>query len=274
MIKNIASLLGLACLLWACTPAKAPEEAAASPQPTAADARPVAARSAAPAPEPAFDIDYLTGRFDPATHPDFAKVDKRYTNRDDFYLHRTAYEAFERMYAAALRDNIRLEVLSATRNFNRQKQIWEAKWRGERKLEGGEAAPKAYPDPAQRALAILRYSSMPGTSRHHWGTDLDLVALNNEFFAQGEGKRIYDWLAANAPGFGFCQPYSPKGAARPHGYEEEKWHWSYLPLSQPLSTLAAQQLRNEDIKGFEGAETAAAIDVVNKYVLGINPACK
>jgi LAS superfamily LD-carboxypeptidase LdcB len=221
-----------------------------------------------------YGIDYLTGHFNPAEHPDFVAVEKQYTDGDPYHLHQDTYAAFQRMHAAALEDGVKLIIISATRNFDRQKSIWEAKWRGDRLLEGREKAPEAYPDPAERALAILRYSSMPGTSRHHWGTDIDLNNLTNEFFDAGEGKAIYDWLTAHAAEYGFCQPYSPKGADRPDGYNEERWHWSYLPLAKPLTDLARKELQNSDIAGFEGAETAASINVVQKYVLGINPACQ
>ena len=220
-----------------------------------------------------YGIDYLTGHFDPAQHPDFVAVDGQYTDGDPYFLHKDTYAAFQRMHAAALEDGVRLIIISATRNFDRQKLIWEAKWRGERLLEGREKAPEAYPDPAERALAILRYSSMPGTSRHHWGTDMDLNDLTNEYFDEGEGKAIYGWLTAHAAEYGFCQPYSPKGEDRPDGYNEERWHWSYLPIARPLTDMARAKLQNSDISGFEGAETAGSIDVVRKYVLGVNPAC-
>jgi len=114
---------------------------------------------------------------------------------------------------------------------------------------------------------------MPGSSRHHWGTDIDINALTNEYFEKGKGQKEYDWLVANAASFGFCQPYSPKGDARPYGYNEEKWHWSYLPISKKLSEQYKLRIKNEDIKGFAGAESAPQIDIVNKYVLGINKAC-
>ncbi|NJK84502.1 MAG: M15 family metallopeptidase [Saprospiraceae bacterium] len=78
---------------------------------------------------------------------------------------------------------------------------------------------------------------------------------------------------ANAAKYNFCQPYTAKGEARPYGYEEERWHWSYLPIAQPLTTLAAQSLTDTMIEGFKGAETATKIDVVKKYVLGINQNC-
>ena len=218
--------------------------------------------------------EYLTGKFDPAQHPDFVKVAARYTDGDPYLLHRETYAAFERMHAAAKADGVTLTMVSATRNFARQRQIWEAKWTGKRLLEGTEKADVVYPDPADRARAILRYSSMPGTSRHHWGTDIDLNNLNNPYFASGWGLRVYEWLTANAATYGFCQPYTPKGPARPDGYEEEKWHWSYLPLATRLTDYAATELRNTDISGFQGAEAAGRIDVLNKYVLGINRACR
>lgn len=217
---------------------------------------------------------YLTGKFDPAKHPDFVKVAAKYTDGDPYVLHRDTYAAFERMHAAALAEGVKLVMVSATRNFQRQKQIWEAKWHGRRFLEGKDKADEVYPDPADRARAILRYSSMPGTSRHHWGTDIDLNALENSYFKAGIGKQVYNWLTANAATYGFCQPYTPKGEARPNGYEEERWHWSYLPLATKLTNYAVQALEDTDISGFDGAEAAPEIAVLENYVLGINPVCR
>jgi len=217
---------------------------------------------------------FLTGKFDPVVHPDFVPVAGKYTDGDPYVLHQDTYAAFKKMHAAAAQDGVQLVMVSATRNFARQKQIWEAKWNGQRLLEGKEKADVVYPDPADRARAILRYSSMPGTSRHHWGTDIDLNALTNRHFEQGEGKKVYDWLQANAAAFGFCQPYTPKGDARPNGYEEERWHWSYLPLATQLTDYAATQLQDDNITGFAGAEAATAIRVIDNYVLGINEDCR
>jgi len=49
---------------------------------------------------------------------------------------------------------------------------------------------------------------MPGTSRHHWGTDVDLFSLDNKFFESGDGKIWYSWMVQNAAKYGFCQPYT------------------------------------------------------------------
>lgn len=220
-----------------------------------------------------YNLAYIMGKFDPKTHPDFILIEEKYADRAGMYMHKVAYEAFQDMTAAAAEDSVQLVIRSAARNFDYQKGIWERKWTGVTKVSGGEDLAATTPDPTERALKILRYSSMPSTSRHHWGTDIDMNSFENSYFEQGYGKKVYDWLTANAPSYGFCQTYTPKGKERPNGYNEEKWHWSYLPIAQHLTTLAKDSLTNEMIQGFKGAETAVAIDVVQKYVLGINRDC-
>lgn len=219
-----------------------------------------------------FNESYLLGRFDPASHADFTLIESQYTTKTGAYLRKDAYEAFKQMHAAAKADGISLKIISATRNFDAQKGIWETKWTGGKLVEGKNLATEVK-DSNERALFILRYSSMPGTSRHHWGTDIDINDLNDSYFLSGQGKKEYEWLVANAPSFGFCQPYSPKGELRNSGYEEEKWHWSYQPVSSVLVEQYKALITTSRINGFKGSGTAAGIDVIQKYVLGIAPDC-
>lgn len=222
---------------------------------------------------PRFDVQYLMGHFEPSTHPDFVLIDTIHADRPGLFLHRETYAAFKRMYDDALRDDVRLQIRSATRNFAAQRGIWERKWTGETLIENGQNASIAYPDPVQRASMILKYSSMPGSSRHHWGTDIDLNAFDNSWFSEGKGLQIYQWLSEHGHEYGFCQPYSAKGPDRPNGYEEERWHWSYMPLSQSLTQLAADSLKDEMIRGFMGSEVASQLKIVERYVLGISMEC-
>lgn len=214
---------------------------------------------------------YLTGKFDPSKDDRFVLVGKKWGDKT-MYLRSETYSAFEKMAEAAEKEGIRLKIISATRTFSQQKNIWESKWTG-KTLVAGKSLPKSIPDPKKRAEKILEVSSMPGTSRHHWGTDIDLNNLSDGYFTKknSSGAKIYAWLAEHAHEFGFCQPYS---AGREHGYREEKWHWSYTPLSRPLTKLAGKQLTDAQISGFLGAETAVEIQAVKYYVLGINPDCK
>lgn len=227
----------------------------------------------APAPQYEFTTSYLTGDFDPATHPDFVEIDTAYADRPGLFLRKEVYQAFIQMREIAEAKGVDLVIRSATRNFEYQKGIWERKWTGQTLIDGGKDATVAYPDSVQRALAILKFSSMPGTSRHHWGTDIDLNSFENSWFESGEGQEVYAFLVEFGPAFGFCQPYSPKGPDRPEGYEEERWHWTYMPTANKLMTLAQDSLENGMIKGFMGASTAGQIDVVEKYVMGISEDC-
>ena len=170
------------------------------------------------------------------------------------------------MFRAANKEGVRLVIVSATRNFDYQKKIWEDKWNGKVKVEAKDLS--TIPDLNERARLILLYSAMPGTSRHHWGTDIDLNETESEYFETAEGKKVYDWLTAHATEFGFCQPYVSKVNGRT-GYEEEKWHWSYLPLSKNLLEEYKKQIQYEDITGFSGNETASSLQVIEKYVDGV-----
>lgn len=214
----------------------------------------------------------LTGRVEPATEPGLVIIGDAYASRAGMYLREEAYAAFREMYDAALADGVRLTILSAFRTFNHQKRIWEDKWHGRRELHGNVLATDI-DDPAERAREILRYSAMPGTSRHHWGTDMDLNSLNNSYFESGEGREIYEWLSVNASRYGFCQPYTAHGDKREGGYEEEKWHWSYIPVADEYLEAYGRLITYPQITGFDGAETASSIRVIENYVLDINHDC-
>ncbi|WPP50082.1 M15 family metallopeptidase [Catalinimonas niigatensis] len=216
--------------------------------------------------------DELLGKIEPSQHEGFSRIAAQYTDKEDIYLRQQAYEDFVRMAQAAKEAGIALQIISATRNFAAQKSIWEAKWNGQRKVDGMDLS-QAMSDPQQRALKILEYSSMPGTSRHHWGTDMDLNALSNSYFASGEGKKVYDWLLAHAHEYGFCQVYTEKGAHRSDGYNEEKWHWSYMPLAAQFLEQYNQKISYEDLGGFDGGQVAQQIEAIGKYVNGIAPRC-
>lgn len=220
------------------------------------------------------DKKYLLGQFDPNKDSNFVGMDPIHCGGSarNQKLHKETYAAFIRMYDSAKTDGVTLTIKSATRNFYYQRRIWEAKWTGARKV-GGQDLSVTVPDPEARARQILRYSSMPGTSRHHWGTDFDLNAFKNSYFESGKGLKEFQWLEAHAASFGFCRPYTAKGEGRQTGYEEEKWHWSYMPLSQKYQESYRALVTKEDIKDFKGAEAAQAFDAIEEYVFGIDPAC-
>jgi LAS superfamily LD-carboxypeptidase LdcB len=213
------------------------------------------------------------GKFKPANHGDFVEIPIKYADRPGQYLRKETFAAFQKMYEAAAKDGVILQIRSATRNFDDQKRIWENKWTGKTLLEDNTNAARDIKQNLARAKKILEYSSMPGTSRHHWGTDMDLNAFTNEWFDTGEGLKLYQWMQKYAYSYGFCQPYSKMGSDRKTGYFEEKWHWTYMPLSVKYTKAAKKMIKNRMITGFLGSETATEIDMVKNYILGISPSC-
>ena len=174
---------------------------------------------------------YLTGQFNPRTHPFFVSPEKYGipVRGSHHLLRREAAEALSKLYRDFHRahPDVPFLVRSSTRTFYDQKYIWESKWNGKRTVNGMKLD-RDVKDPVERAGIILCYSSMPGTSRHHWGTEVDLNALNNRYFTTGRGRVLYTWLCRNAGKYGFCRPYT---RGRKGGYKEERWHWSYAPLA-------------------------------------------
>jgi LAS superfamily LD-carboxypeptidase LdcB len=204
------------------------------------------------------DIAFLLGKTNYANDKRFTKLPMGMSSKENAYLLNEVTDSLMKMIAAAKKDGIQFQVISASRSFDQQKNIWEKKWL-DRKQQ--------FPDEKMRAQNILRYSSMPGTSRHHWGTDFDLNSLNPQYFNQGRGKLEYEWLIKNAKQYGFYQPYSDD--EKRTGYQEEKWHWSFFPLSSIYLSTYIATIKPEDINGFKGAQQAKTLQVIPNYVAGI-----
>lgn len=204
----------------------------------------------------------LMGRVSPARDSAFAPIPPELCSRDGMLLRREARDAFMHMHEAAAAEGISLTALSATRTFGHQASIWNRKWNGAQRM--GMA-------PVDRALDILRFSSMPGSSRHHWGTDVDMHSLDPADFEQGEGARTLAWLRTHAEGFGFVEVYTPDAGRS--GYQPEAWHWSYAPLSVPfLKALneASPDEKRAVFEGFDGAFLADSVDILGRYVNGVS----
>jgi LAS superfamily LD-carboxypeptidase LdcB len=152
---------------------------------------------------------------------------------------------------AAAEAGIDLAVVSSFRTFDRQVAIWNGKFRGERPLldRAGQPLNAAALGEPERVAAILLWSALPGASRHHWGTDFDVIdraAVSEdyrpqltvqEFTDDGPFTPLDEWLGVNLARYGFFRPYrTDRGGVHP-----EPWHVSYAPIA----TLALQQLSPE-----------------------------
>ncbi len=160
-------------------------------------------------------------------------------------LQQPAAEAFARLQADAAEAGFQLAVASSYRSFERQCLIWNGKASGRRPVHDDEGNPVAMDDlpEALQLRAILRFSALPGTSRHHWGTDIDVydaAAIPADYQVQltpaevapgGFFDELHCWLDQRMTAgrsHGFYRPYSEdRGGVAP-----ERWHLSYAPLAR------------------------------------------
>jgi LAS superfamily LD-carboxypeptidase LdcB len=169
-------------------------------------------------------------------------------------LHAAAVAPFLNLRRAARSAGFDLVPVSSFRDFARQLAIWNAKFSGEKPLydADGRALEALRLAPEERIAAILRWSALPGASRHHWGTDLDLIdreAMASgyrvqltaaEYAAGGPFGRLAQWLEDNAPRFGFFRPFRGVLSA----VQSEPWHFSFAPLAEPARrALTCETLR-------------------------------
>jgi len=202
----------------------------------------------------------------------------------ELLLHREAVGAFLALREGAARAGIELTLASAFRDFERQRAIWNAKYRGERPvLDAAGVAIDVHPlEPAARVAAILAWSALPGGSRHHWGTDIDvfdraavapgypLQLVGAEYAADGVFGRLSDWLDGNMRRYGFYRPY---GSAR-GGVQPEPWHLSFAPVAEPARKsltveLLAAALHGRDVLG-EAAILASLPAIHARYLQAVD----
>lgn len=199
-------------------------------------------------------------------------------------LHYEAVASFLAMRDAAQAAGIDLAVRSAFRDYATQLTIWNRKWRGERPLlsRTGVELKRSQLADTDMVDAILTWSSIPGGSRHHWGTEVDVFDASavpsgyqvrlvpEEYTADGMFARLSTWLDANLARFGFFRPYRTDRG----GYSPEAWHLSYAPVSLPaLETLSLTVLRRtlseSDVEG-KAYVLDRLPEIFTRYVLNID----
>lgn len=199
-------------------------------------------------------------------------------------LHFEAATSFLAMRDAAAQEGIDLQSRSAFRDFDTQLLIWNRKWRGERTLLGrdGMALNHAALSPSELLDAILTWSAIPGGSRHHWGSEIDLVdaaaipagyqvqLTAAEYAADGIFARLSAWLDTHARRFGFFRPYrTDRGGVSP-----EPWHFSYGPVSmRAMELLSLAMLRRVlEQSQIEGKQQVLARlpEIYTRFLLAID----
>lgn len=165
-------------------------------------------------------------------------------DNNSLLIHKDILDDFIKLKDLANKDGIDLCIISSFRSFERQKTIWNKK------------VPLNFSE--EDILKSLRWSAMPGFSRHHWGTDLDIADKNllaqnpdykillepHEYEEGGPFSRLGHWLDNNINQSSFFRPYSKDlgGVAR------EPWHISHIALSSYYMSTLSQKNSIEFLK--------------------------
>jgi len=189
-------------------------------------------------------------------------------------LRKVVSDAFKEMQSAAAREGIELVAASAYRGYDRQEQIWTGKYR--RFTNQGMS-------PMAAIKRIIEYSTIPGTSRHHWGTDVDVIdgkpprprqPLAARHFHGGVYDKLKKWLDTHAEDFGFYLVYTNKPGRK--GFKYEPWHLSYKPVSYEMLKAykkidVRKLLQDMNLVGSEHFTVAFIDKYREENILDINP---
>jgi LAS superfamily LD-carboxypeptidase LdcB len=161
-------------------------------------------------------------------------------------IHPRVLEGLQKLKDLARKEiGAQIEVISSYRSFKDQLNIWNTKAQGKRDLFDLDEKKLQFEElnKDQILKAILLWSAIPGGSRHHWGTDIDIFdaskvnindvkLLNSECLSGGVCEELHLWLDEKIKmnnSFGFFRPYE---TIRDNiGVGQEKWHISYSPIS-------------------------------------------
>lgn len=199
-------------------------------------------------------------------------------------LQAEAVAAFLALQTAAKRAGFNLQPASSYRDFERQKQIWNGKFAGERKVhdDAGQALDLSGMDDWQKCQAILRWSAVPGASRHHWGTELDIFDPDLlpqgktlqlepwEYQTGGYFQKLTNWLLANAESYGFFFPFIEQEEKR---IGVEPWHISYFPIAEHYERSFSAEILQRAWEGETLLGKACLIahldDIFEHYILSL-----
>lgn len=193
------------------------------------------------------------------------------TEYEGFYLHRDIVNDWQFLVKAAAENGFELAIASAFRDFNRQLTIWNEKALGKRPVLDNDGLPidMSVLSEDERVFAIMRWSAIPGASRHHWGTDIDiydraalpagykLQLTGDETKSGGLFEPMHKWLDTcieNQQGFDFFRPYKGR-----KGVAEEPWHLSHKLVSADFEACQSESGLYAFYTGLDGLMLKEAI---------------
>lgn len=181
---------------------------------------------------------------------------KRHDGGSDVLAQSSAILALRALQQDAKQHGFDLEVCSGFRSFERQAQLFGAKFLGQRPIldRNEQVISEPIVDEIERMRAILVFSALPGFSRHHFGSDFDIYASNclpigqslqltyHEYLPDSYFYEFGQYLKEALAKFDFANPYQSTLCESTNTSKEhtdqpqvgfEPWHISHLPSAKP-----------------------------------------
>ena len=203
------------------------------------------------------EFDLLTG----STEQHLVDLHASNSNQQVIMVHSQVVAPLSELQSRATDAGFDLKLCSGFRSFERQVHIWNSKLSGLRPVLDADGAVIDLDtlSPWQQIQALLRWSALPGASRHHWGTDMDIYdakampdsyqiqLIPAEVEGQGIFAAMHNWLDSELEHFGFYRPY----AIDLGGIAPERWHISYRPLADNYAVQLTTEVLRQRLQSAE-----------------------
>jgi LAS superfamily LD-carboxypeptidase LdcB len=215
-------------------------------------------------------------------------IDSSHVQFDDhgLGLHPLCWNSWEKLQLRAREQGFELAICSGFRSFERQLAIWNGKANGERPVldDADQLIDIRQLSDEDKLHAILRFSALPGGSRHHWGSDVDVfdaAAVSSDYQVQltsaevssgGVFSALHDWLDGEIAAGNSCGFYRPYECDR-GGVAAERWHLSFQPLAVECEkaltpALLATVLEAADLR-LKDKLLALLPEIYSRYILAL-----
>ncbi|MCB9092486.1 MAG: M15 family metallopeptidase [Halobacteriovoraceae bacterium] len=177
----------------------------------------------------------------------------------EFLIYTPILDDFLDLQDSATKELIDLRIVSSYRNLDYQLKIWSEKAEGKRDLYNRDGKKLKYSQLNEEQIlsAILNFTTLPGSSRHHWGTDLDLydhtefkntdqklLLINNEYEKGGPCFHLRTFMDNNKI---FYRPFASDNLP----ISRELWHYSHRSESLKFQKSYTFEIFKRNIQEIE-----------------------
>ncbi len=192
-------------------------------------------------------------------------------------LHNKVVEPWDDLTKAARQAGFDLAIVSGFRGFERQQSIWDAKMRGDRPVldDQSRVIDISLLPPLDKVKRVMRWSALPGASRHHWGTDMDVYdraavpkdysiqLITEEYTEGGPFAPMSAWLVdyleqEHSPNF--ILPYRDDN----NGVMPELWHLSYQPVAEQYQEVWTLEVLQNHLRQSDVLESKTVLSSINE----------